>query len=488
MKEKHKIVGDDFMISTDDGKTWVARKQKATQSEKDLYAAHLKKKQQEALSSAPKAETKPDTSKKEVTGNLGYKVPVDKKNDAQGYVTNPGEAKRRSQDQTETATPDAEGNIPIIIRPYYGSDNPTSYTPEQWQEFARSTGFKPKTKSVGAQNKEFQDYLAAHPDWKDTIDELHQKYGKPKEGKFDAMIGRRWDVLMKKKPKEKPEATESPKVTIKPEQKTSTVPEQIVKRNPPLPIRAGAYAPWWLQDIVKTTGDAADLMRIKRYMPWQAKPEVYMPEATFYDPARELAANAEQANIQTQGMAAFTGPQALSARSAAIQGQAAKNAADIMSRYNNMNVQLANQLSQERTGIMNQAAMNRANLDTQLWDKYTVVNQQFDNAKNLARQHLRQSYIDAITNRAKTQALNTLYPNYYTDPSLGGMLTFAPDFSKIPAEQPNNTNDYYEALNITGDPDRALRYLELRNKGAINDLYAERNAYRRGMNYPEEQG
>jgi hypothetical protein len=242
-----------------------------------------------------------------------------------------------------------------------------------------------------------------------------------------------------------------------------------------------------MQDIVKTTGDAADLMRIKRYMPWQAEPEVYMPEATFYDPARELAANAEQANIQTQGMAAFTGPQALSARSAAIQGQAAKNAADIMSRYNNLNVGIANQLSQERTNIMNTAAQNQANLDTQLWDKYTVANQQFDNAKNLARQHLRQSYIDAITNRAKTQALNTLYPNYYTDPSWGGFVHFKGDPNKLTPTRPDLTNDYYNALELTGDPKLAMEYLRLQKgipeKGS-GFGYDESANYLRNQRYP----
>ena len=50
------------------------------------------------------------------------------------------------------------------------------------------------------------------------------------------------------------------------------------------------------------------------------------------------------------------------------------------------------------------------------------MNQQFDNSKAQARQELRKHYINAITNRAKTQALNTLYPNYQVDSSSGGYL------------------------------------------------------------------
>lgn len=206
------------------------------------------------------------------------------------------------------------------------------------------------------------------------------------------------------------------------------------ERNPPLNLGEKIYAPWWLQDIVKVSGAAADLARVKPYYPWQATPQVRLPDATFYDPTRELAANTEQANLASQFHQAFTGPK--TGAISGVQGQAMKNAADIMAKYNNMNVQIANQLSQERTGIMNQASQNKANLDTQLFDKYTIANQQFDNAKNMARQNLRQSYIDAITNRAKTQALNTLYPNYYTNPITGGFVNFKPGYDKIKPTQP----------------------------------------------------
>lgn len=310
------------------------------------------------------------------------------------------------------------------------------------------------------------------------------------EGNVDSYFGPRtkryFEELKKKKPeakKEEPAKTPAPTVNIKPGTKIPETTKTTYTKRYTVPPPPPTNAPWWMQDIVKTTGAALDLARINRYMPWQATPETYLPEATFYDPTRELAANAEQANIQTQGLAAFTGPQALSARSSAIQGQAAKNAADIMARYNNLNVGIANQLSQERSNIMNQAAMNKANMDTQLWDKYTIANQQFDNAKNMARQNLRQSYIDAITNRAKTQALNTLYPNYYTDPSTGGFVQFRGDPNKIRANRPDLTNDYLDALELTGDKNLALEYLKIQKGMGGRDNYG----YDTSANYLRNQ-
>lgn len=250
----------------------------------------------------------------------------------------------------------------------------------------------------------------------------------------DMMFGKRteqyWQAVKKAPPvvkKELPPIVKKPDIPVE---------RKPFERNPIVPGKKPTYAPWWLQDIVKTTGAASDLMRVKKYLPWQATPEVKLPDATFYDPTRELAANTEQANLASQFHQAFTGPK--SGAISQVQGKAMANAADIMAKYNNMNVQIANQLSSERTGIMNQASQNKANLDTQLFDKYTIANQQFDNSKNMARQNLRQSYIDAITNRAKTQALNTLYPNYYTDPMKGGFVNFKPGYDNITPTKPHD--------------------------------------------------
>lgn len=268
--------------------------------------------------------------------------------------------------------------------------------------------------------------------------------------------------------KETEKEEEDQDVTLPPEKEgTKAGP---IAENPIIPqLRGREKAPWWLQDIIQTAGAAGDLARIKRYPPWQATPQVRLPDATFYDPTRELAANAEQANMAYQAQTAFTNPQQLAAASAVTQGQAAKNAADVMGRYNNLNVGLANQLSKERTDIMNAASQNKANLDTQLWDKYTIMNQQFDNSKAQARQNLRNSYISAITNRANTANMNSLYPQYAVDPSTGGFSYFKGDPTKIKATNSDSFKARFkEALDATGgDTKDALKYLQLQSSGSL---------------------
>jgi hypothetical protein len=223
---------------------------------------------------------------------------------------------------------------------------------------------------------------------------------------------------------------------------------------------------WWMQDIIKTTGAAADKARVNKYMPWAPVYQPVIAEPTFYDPTRELAANAEQMMIGTQGAAEFAGPQSFSSRFSGIQGQSAKNASDTLARYNNMNVSVANQFAASNAATLNQASQTNLGLADELYDQVTIANQQFDNAKNQARQQLRSSYIDAVTNRANAQVLNQLYPQYNISPITGGMMTFmggrklrptygntqnvmdvASDYmSQYPGFQPNQ---YYDAAKST---------------------------------------
>jgi len=311
-----------------------------------------------------------------------------------------------------------------------------------------------------------------------------KKAGDPRgvDKMFGEYTSSRFEPIFKPFKKEAPEKEQD--ITLTKKAKTEASKEDI-KRYSPTPKKVGEYAPWWLQDIIKTSGAAADLARVKKYEPWQATPAVALPSATFYDPTRELAANTEAANLAMQAQQAFTNPQQLAAASSVAQGQMARNAADIMGRYNNLNVGLANQLEQQRTDIINTTNQNKANLNTQLWDKYTIANQQFDNAKAQARQNLRQSYMDAITNRAKTQALNTLYPNYYTDPSRGGFVNFAPGFTPTPTS-PTDTDPASQVRSLMKsipglEPKDALNYLKSQ-KDSSGDS-DERQAILRSLGY-----
>ena len=214
-------------------------------------------------------------------------------------------------------------------------------------------------------------------------------------------------------------------------------------------------APWWLQDTIKTTAIAGDLMGLKKYMPWAPDPSLVKPRPVFLDPTRELAQQSEQANIQTQAMAQFAGPQALSARSSSVQGQAAKQAADTLSRYNNANVNIANQFEMKRTDIDNQETLMKQAAKQKLYDQNTIANQQFDNSKRAMRNALVNQYTNAITNRWQTHALNQMYPQFNVDPSVGGRGFYTGNAKKITpgsgSQSYNELLSYYKGEGMTDE-------------------------------------
>jgi type II secretory pathway pseudopilin PulG len=224
----------------------------------------------------------------------------------------------------------------------------------------------------------------------------------------------------------------------------------------------GGYAPWWLQDTIKTAGAFGDLMGIRKYMPWSPGVDLEEPRPNYLDPTKELGTNAEQANIQTQGMAQFAGPQALSSRSSSIQGQAAKNAGDILAKYNNANVNIANQFELKATDVRNQESMLRQAAGQRLYDQNTVANQQFDNAKLALRNNLRNYYTNAMTNRWKTDALNQMHPDYAVDPSVGGRMHHTPNSRRPTNTTTNDATDYFKQRERcvqagAADPDACAR-------------------------------
>ena len=181
---------------------------------------------------------------------------------------------------------------------------------------------------------------------------------------------------------------------------------------------------WWLQDKVKAALAASDYFDVQKALPWAARYEPELMTPTFYDPTRELAAQSEQANITNQALAQFTGPQALSARAASVQGQGAKQAADTLSRYNNLNVGVANQFEGNNAQVMNEAQRFNQAQNKQLYDQNVIANQQYKNTKRALKHNLGDAYIAGVTNMMKTDAMNQMYPQYAVDPRSGGRMHF----------------------------------------------------------------
>jgi GH24 family phage-related lysozyme (muramidase) len=136
------------------------------------------------------------------------------------------------------------------------------------------------------------------------------------------------------------------------------------------------------------------------------------PEPTFYDPNRQLAANAEQANITQQYLASMGSPESFMANASGVNAKAFENAANTNAQFQNMNVGVANQFAPMQADIINK--MNAYNADRA--DKLYWNQQQGEKAyRTNQRQYLnemdkyRQNEYDIKT---KTNMLNQTNPYY----------------------------------------------------------------------------
>lgn len=231
-------------------------------------------------------------------------------------------------------------------------------------------------------------------------------------------------------------------------------------------------APYWLQDIIKTTGAFGDLTRIKKQMPWMAPTNTYLTDPTFYDPTRELAATEEATNMAMETVGNFSGPQNLNARLSEIEGQSLKNVADILGKYNNLNVGVANQFEMNNKQILNTASAMKSAATTDLYDKTVIANQNFANARAAARNNLRESFTNALTNRGKTQALNSMSSQYKVDPSSGGLVKFTKGKPLTGASSQKALEDKFNELmanpQLAQNPDIAYK-MALQSMGLPDD-------------------
>ena len=253
---------------------------------------------------------------------------------------------------------------------------------------------------------------------------------------------------------------EIPPVTPTPEKTPEKTPNKLETPEDP---KEG----FWLQDKLRGMQDLRNRFGVKKYMPRNFRVDPVITPPTFYSPERELAANEEMVNATLDTLRAYSGPQQVSARASEIAGKGAANAANILGRYNNMNVDVANRDVLRRDALMSAAAEFNVKGLSDYYDKTVIANQAYDNTKRAMDENIVNTVNNAITNAAYTSNLNTLYPQFNIDPTTGGYIDFdrsrARDIAKrqIASEQndyQNKVSTFNQIVRDTGvNPDVAFK-------------------------------
>ena len=225
--------------------------------------------------------------------------------------------------------------------------------------------------------------------------------------------------------------------------------------------QTGRPTPDFIQDRILEGNAMRNMYNINRYYPSLQSYEPMLPEPTPYNPEQEIQANNA---LLTETSDAFRGTsgssQSLGARIAGASGSLADNVAKIMGKYNNLNVGTANEFAYKQADIMNDAQKFNAGQMMSYVDKVNTTNQNYDNAKREARDAYTQAEANRITNRAKAQTLNTMYPEYGINPAAGGELFFAPGREFVANQNAmlshNDAQQFAEFLR--DNPDLAANY------------------------------
>jgi hypothetical protein len=250
--------------------------------------------------------------------------------------------------------------------------------------------------------------------------------------------------------------------------------EEDPETKPMEPAKQAAPGKFWTQDLVNMSGALGDYFGVKKIQPWQAPLVNYEATPTFTDFRGAAARIGSQGAGLANAATTFSGPQSTAATLMGLQSGMAQNIGQVQEAEQQANIGVANQFELANVQQRNQFAANKAQWDTALYDKYTVMQQQFKNAKTAAKWNMLSMFNNALTNRGKTQSMNSLYDNYYTDPATGYI-----DFTRSPGKmKPDNSNQnsYYETIAKIKDahPDWDSKLIALAVSGApkvYNDEY-----------------
>jgi hypothetical protein len=238
-------------------------------------------------------------------------------------------------------------------------------------------------------------------------------------------------------------------------------------------------ADWMTPDKVNYYGALKEKADINKYLPNSFKYNPQVSNPIFLDPTREIAQQSENANLMTQAMSQYAGPQQLMANASGIQGNAAEAAANTASRINNQNVNIANQFSQSADAIMNDSRLRNAMGLKQLTDQTTAANQAYDNAKRAADRNVRSSFNTGWKNASDLAMINGLSEQYEIDENTGSVYFENPKNFK--PEVGKNFDALFTKYRSQGlDPDQARKNAQAamgQNSFDLADQAGKRSKY-----------
>ena len=185
------------------------------------------------------------------------------------------------------------------------------------------------------------------------------------------------------------------------------------------PAQQEEAARFWTEDLNNIGFAASELFNIDKAKPWQAPLQYKEAQPAVQDFRGAAARIGSATSAGAQQAATLMGPQAFAATFANMQKGAVDPILKTQEAERMGNQDVINKFDMFNTQQFNQYGRAKQALDTTLYDKHIVANQQFKNAKTQARDKVRGLLNQAWTNRGKTQTINSMSDDFAVDPLTG---------------------------------------------------------------------
>ena len=322
---------------------------------------------------------------------------------------------------------------------YSGVKNASKFPSSSWDEYAKSIGYN----GPAGDNLALQKFIMQDPVRAARINELHNQYGQPIGGMFDAKLGYRWDQFKNEELKKQQYTNPYFPSEIDPNEEFQLPDESGLNKvegfvndedyvppvkdtKPAVPTPGNPTKGYMPKNARMMRPDKAAILQslitragIPTLSPFVQAPDYVLPETVFADPTRQYAALAEQANMQNQGLRTFGRPQSYLAGSSQIAGKQLEGIANIDAATNAQNVAIANQANAINAATINQNLAQRAQAANMLAEMNNKYNLENFSMRDAAEKQTLAAYQNAFGNRAKLDALNKTSEYFDIDPRTG---------------------------------------------------------------------
>ena len=251
------------------------------------------------------------------------------------------------------------------------------------------------------------------------------------------------------------------------------------------PGQRDMYTPPWKQNQWESNYALYNLLNTRKGVPWQSMPDWKQAIPVFKDFRGTAADMNRMLKTQMQGLQQMSGSPG--AYMAGVHKMGDPTIAGILkaqSEQFNTNVAIGNRFEENNTASYNKYAQKKSSLETGLYDKMELANENFKQEKDKKMTELMNSVINMRTNQGITAAQNAGSNDFYVDPQTGQVHKKWWNNRDIPAKSKSNESVMALAAQYKQDYGSGFTNTELINAAKADLGVASNQPGYPGTSYP----